>query len=352
MIETTDDLKAAMNRATMDVPEVRDLAMAARRRSIQRNIGATGAGVAVVLLAVAVAVVGGGLLSHRAASTVPASGLGSPTVDAPAQALLPDLTQLGETRPGSLMTSKADIGPAGASVTFTVPDYDVGYAVACQSPEGGNVRGSASLIANGAVIGEASRLSCNSGFPDSVVPINSLRTWGDRPTPGKSLTLQWRPDDPNGFDADTVWMIALYRPIPLDAFAFPSAPDQLQTLRPLPLTGVGGGQGSTTDSAQLLVQGHNTDAETTTYSHVRVYDGLRIFTEMVAPGQLTIKADGTTVAVDRAWDYDGTAKSQWLSPQQLGIRPGDNVTLTISTWRLPSNTADWTVYDEPNTDLR
>jgi hypothetical protein len=346
MMQTTDDLRSIMERASSEVPSVSNLAAVARRRSARRTIGATGVGVAAALVAVAM---GGFVLTHRPVTTSPAGSQQGDlaSTDAPAQALMPDLSSPGLQQGAALFASKTEVGPQGVSLTFEVPRYDVGYGMACESPQVSDVVGSVNLLVNGELRGRTTNLGCNYGFPHVIVPLNSVQSWGDPPKPGELVTLTWKPNDPNRFDPDTKWMIALYRPIPIEAFDFPEQPAQLESLPPLPLKLSTGGQGPGTPTP--LAEGSNAAATgdtTTTYRDVPVNEGVSIVIEMKAPGQITVSAGGKPAMVTRSWDYDGTGLTRWLSPADLGVRPGGTVDLTVTTARFPPETVAWTAYDQ------
>jgi hypothetical protein len=336
MSRTTDDLRLAMDRASTRVPVVADLAAGARRRARRRTVSA-----ATVAVAASVAsVMGLGALAVQGQTSPPAADGVSHSVVIPEQALMVGPAPVIDFRAATLVDSKEQVGPEGVSITFTVPDHDIGWAFWCKAPTVSSARGSVTLSINGSERGHQTGVECNYG-PSVVAFADPYSSYGDVPGPGEQITLQWRPDDPSDFDPDTRWVVALYRPIPMSSYDFPPAPSSLPQLPALPLPAA-----ETAGGSRLLAQGSNSAVEQAVYD-VRVEQGLTVATAMTAPGQITVTADGSVVRVNRSWDYGLNRSTTWVSLRQLGIAPGDRVMLTVTTWRLPPGTAGWSLYDQP-----
>jgi hypothetical protein len=336
MSPTTDDLRQVLAHASASTPPLGDLADAAARRGRTTRRRRTATVVAAVALAVGAAVVPN--LPGRTSSEPPV-GRPTPTPTATAQGDQPLPEYL---RGGRLVATKAETDAKGLTLRWTPTSLAFGLAYSCANADWSS-----------------------SGFPadKSAIPVLSvngtpyagtgceadLSTFGDNDMGGLNspdwagefglqvgvpAVVRFEFPDPYSFEG-TRFRVGVYEAVPLDEYPFPDRPDQL---RPLD-------NGAVQSDGRRLVWGDGSgDSEGFTYT-VPVERGLEVRVATVEPGEWRMLVNGVVMASARSWTYEQEGFGAFLSLDQLGIRPGDEVVLSFQTDRFTGNTYEFAVYD-------
>lgn len=341
MTPTVDDLKVLFEDAAARPPLVGDLAGTAARRGRavrRRQVGIAAAAAAVAVVAVAVP----GLTRGPN---------GAPPVNTPSPVATPgeqDPPLPEYLRGGHLLASAQVADPQGTALTFSPTTLAFGLVASCAGAAPGLSLAYGTTATPLAVVRlNGHRLDGLTCLPDALgtdgdadfgqVATDWAGDFGVVVGQPSQLTVGY-PD--GATQPGTRWRLAVYESVPFDAFPFPDPPSPLPQLSESLLAHVDGGR-------LLLDSGpHPADPQGFSYT-VPVQHGLAVATETAAPGALRMYVGDRLVWSGRSWDYQLATARADLTLDELGIQPGDDVTLRFEADRYPPRTYRVMVYDLP-----
>ena len=322
---TTDELKAVLaSEAAVPRPNADRLTEVHDRVAVHRRLRATAAGLACAAVLVSVGLIAVPRLSSTSSAT-PAS-----TQPTPSSTGLPEYL-----RGGRLLAQAETTGPKATSVTFTPTSLDFGWVHSCANPgdpapEDGEW---STTTVNGHPLGA---ITCSDALGDDgsgdMARPGPDWDWADFGVEvGRPSTLIATWDGPVDQAAQT--RIGIYQAVSWEEFPFPAAPD------PLPIVSQNWKTRFDHDPAARLLLTATPDASDGFTYTVPLRKGLQIEAMTAAPGELRLLADDRLVWDSRSWDYTENQASASVSLSELGMKPGETVTLRIEADRFPDATA-------------
>jgi hypothetical protein len=338
-----DQLRSELRTLADQIPDNvdRDHEVAGRiRRRQHRRRAAAGAAVGALVL---VLVAGFGLLPRLTGDqTLPPTHPSPSATDQP----LPEYL-----RGGKLIASKQGTDARGITLTFTPTSLDFGFVVACDNPSLAKERQPphndfAELKLNGHnTIGTSCGYSLGLGGDANFGRdgVDAGAKYGV--SVGEPVTVQLAFGN-GGVHPGTQWRIGVYQRVPLTDYPFPAAPAHLVPLRQAPT------MGPHLHNKKVFSQpAHPSNPNGWSYT-IPLNHGLTWRTVAVAPTSLTLLVNGKPVTTSYAWDYSIQQSEASFTLAQLGVQPGQKVTIRVDQTNLVSggfvpDSAAFVIWDDP-----
>jgi hypothetical protein len=261
----------------------------------------------------------------------------APVVTSPHDQSLPEYL-----RGGRLVASKEGTSARGITLTFTPTSEQFGFVLSCSNPELARERrpqgadmAMTSLNGKSALgVSCGTALSTDGDADFGLADHRWVRDYGV--VIGQPTTVRFAFDH-HGTHPGTRFRIGIYQGVPISEFPFPPLPTRIPALSKAPTTNVSG---------RKILDSTTNPSDPSGFSYqVRLHHGLTVVTQTAAPGTLRMFVNDRLAWTGRSWDYSLNVAQADLRLAQLGVKPGQLVTIRFEAERYPARSYRYELFD-------